>query len=127
MTNDKKEIVNNIAHTTLDGLAIIGLIVLICLDKIDKQLGLVMIALIVGIWGKMQSGTAKQPPSGLIAGMGIQAFELIRRMKGFVLPVALVGTMWSSQGCAAVQIIDNVNSILEVDRATVELGQGNNR
>lgn len=78
---ERKEIVNIIAHTVLDGLAIGAVVALMCLDKIPTEWGLAIICLIVGIWGKMQSGSIKAPPSGLVVGLASMAAPLFRILK----------------------------------------------
>jgi hypothetical protein len=78
----KKEVISIIAHTVLDVTAIISLTVLMCLGKIQVEWGLAMVALIVGIWGKMANGSMKQPPTGgLVLGLAAPLVELLSKFR----------------------------------------------
>lgn len=58
------------AHTIIDALAIVAITVLICLDKIPVEWGVAIIALIAGVWARMQKGGARIPPAGgLVLGL----------------------------------------------------------
>jgi len=78
---DDHKIANMIVHAVMDVVAIAAFTVLMVLDKISPELGVSAIALIVGIWGKMQAGSTKLPPSGgLVAGLAMPLVDLIKRM-----------------------------------------------
>jgi hypothetical protein len=77
-----KETISIVAHTVLDVVAITSLTVLMCLGKIPVEWGLAMVALIVGIWGKMAGGSMKQPPTGgLVLGLVMPVFDVISKLK----------------------------------------------
>ncbi|NIP95445.1 MAG: hypothetical protein GWO24_19185 [Akkermansiaceae bacterium] len=58
------------AHTVVDVVGIAAVTLLMFFGKIDVNVGLVIIALIVGVWARMQKGGSRIPPSGgLILGL----------------------------------------------------------
>jgi hypothetical protein len=67
------------AHTVVDVVGIAAVTLLMVLDKIDVNIGLVIIALIVGVWARMQRDGARMPPTGgLILGLAEGLSEWLR-------------------------------------------------
>lgn len=58
------------SHTVVDVAGIAAITLLMFFEKIDVNVGLVIIALIVGVWARMQKGGSSMPPTGgLILGL----------------------------------------------------------
>jgi hypothetical protein len=65
------------AHTLVDVVGIVAVTVLIALDKVPVEWGLAIIALIVGVWARMQKGPPP-PTGGLILGLAEGFGEWLR-------------------------------------------------
>jgi hypothetical protein len=72
-----------VAHTVIDALAICAITLLMVVGKVSIELGVSLIALIAGVWAKMQSGSAKSPPNGgLVIGLATLGTDLIKMLNG---------------------------------------------
>jgi len=111
MTKEQYEKTNVWANTIFDLGTIVVVAALMYLKVIEVEVGTVIIVIISGIWKKMQSsGALKDPPAGLVVGFGAPLLELIRRMKGFVLPLAFIWFI----GCSSTQAMDNLVTALDL-------------
>jgi len=82
-TEHKISVASIIAHTVIDALAICAITLLTVSGKVSVDLGVSLIALIAGIWAKMQSGSGKLPPNGgLVVGLVTGGFDLIKSIVG---------------------------------------------
>ena len=114
MTNDKKEIASIIATTVFDVIVVTAIVILMILDKIETEYGLAFIALVAGLWKKMQSsGTLKQPPNGLVMTAILPVIDVIRKMKGFVLPLAVMVASLHCGACSSTPLLSNISTALD--------------
>lgn len=72
-----------VAHTVIDALAICAITLLTVTGKVSVELGVSLIALIAGVWAKMQKGSAAQPPNGgLVLGLVTGGIDVVKAISG---------------------------------------------